>query len=63
MRELQAAVRRYQEGLVRWEAQRERLRAERLAAMRKADEAGIPRSEIADQFGLSHQRVSAMLKR
>jgi hypothetical protein len=63
MRELKAAVKRWRQGLARWEAEGERLRAERLEAMKRADEAGIPRSEIADQFTLSHQRVSTMLKR
>jgi hypothetical protein len=62
MRELGAAAERYREGLERWEAAGERLRRDRIAAMEKAARAGIPVSEIADQFSLSHQRVSAMLR-
>ena len=62
MRELRAAVEHYRQRLREWEAQGKEIRADRLEAMKRADEAGIPRSEIADQFTLSHQRVSTMLR-
>jgi hypothetical protein len=44
------------------EAELAQLRAEREADWRRAAEAGIPAAQIADVFGVSRQRVSAVLK-
>lgn len=62
MRELHRARQRYSERLTALEAELARLRSEREANWRTPAEAGIPAAQIADAFGVSRQRVSAVLK-
>ena len=62
MRELHRARERYAERLSAIEGDLGQVRAEREAAWRRAAEEGIPAAQIADVFGVSRQRVSAVLK-
>jgi hypothetical protein len=62
MRELERARERYSERLAALESELRQLRSDRESDWRKAAEAGIPAAQIADVFGVSRQRVSAVLK-
>jgi DNA-directed RNA polymerase specialized sigma24 family protein len=63
MRELLAFERAYRRRLAELDARLEQLRADRDEAMMRAYRAGIPIVEIAQVFTISHQRVSALVRR
>jgi hypothetical protein len=63
MRELEEFARDYGERLRELDAELRELRRRRDEAIRKAHGAGVPVVAIAELFGLSHQRVSTILRR
>jgi hypothetical protein len=62
MAELKAAARDYARRERELDRARQRLRKDRLKAMRKAHKAGIPAADIGAEFGISKQRVLQLLR-
>jgi hypothetical protein len=62
MAELEGFAVDYRRRLGKLESQLDQLRAERDALIRRVHKAGVPIVEIADVLGLSHQRVSKIVR-
>jgi hypothetical protein len=62
MADLKAAARDYARRERELDRARERLRKDRLKAMRKAQKGGVPAADIGEAFGISKQRVIQLLR-